>query len=56
MEEVLAKINKMNHSELNQLESAIDSRRIWLERRDDWDREEREDFLRDQEEYEFPQF
>lgn len=56
MKAILEKINRMSHSELDELECAINSRRIWLERRDDWDREEREEYLRDQEEYEYPQF
>jgi hypothetical protein len=54
MEAILEKINRMSYSELDLVSQAVDSRRIWLERRDDWDREEREEYLRDQEEYEYP--
>ena len=56
MEAILEKIGKMSYSELDLVAQAVDSRRVWLERRDDWDRAEREDFLRDQEDYEYPQF
>lgn len=56
MEAILEKIGKMSYSELDLVAQAVDSRRVWLERRDDWDRAEREEYLADMAEYENPQF
>lgn len=52
MEAILEKIGKMSYSELDLVAQAVDSRRVWLERRDDWDRAEREEYLESMEEYE----
>lgn len=53
---VIEEIGKMDYSELDEVAQAVDSRRVWLERRDDWDRAECEEYLADMAEYENPQF
>lgn len=56
IEKVLEEISRMDYFDLDEVESAINARRVWLERRDDWSRAETEDYYRSMEEYESPQF